>query len=119
MRLHGLPYRAMSRTVSAVALFAGLGVGAALAADVTTDRIVNADKEPQNWLTNHRDYTGQRYSPLTEINRDNVKNLNISVDVAPGQTQTVTINAPAGDYYFFCNVPGHEEAGMHGMMHVK
>jgi glucose/arabinose dehydrogenase/uncharacterized cupredoxin-like copper-binding protein len=56
---------------------------------------------------------------VTDHNNDNVKNLNISVDVAPGQTQTVTINAPAGDYYFFCNVPGHEEAGMHGVMHVK
>src|SRR5262249_17818542 len=27
-----------------------------LAADVTPDRLVNADKEPQNWLMNHRTY---------------------------------------------------------------
>jgi hypothetical protein len=32
---------------------------------VTPDRLINADKEPQNWLMNHRTYDGQRYSPLT------------------------------------------------------
>jgi nitrite reductase (NO-forming) len=56
---------------------------------------------------------------VTDHNNPNVKNLNISVDVNPGETKTVTINAPAGDYYFYCNVPGHEAAGMHGTMHVK
>ena len=28
----------------------------ALAAEVTPDRLVNADKEPHNWLMNHRTY---------------------------------------------------------------
>ena len=32
------------------------------AADVTADRLINADKEPQNWLMNHRTYDGQRFS---------------------------------------------------------
>ena len=48
----------------------------------------------------------------------NVPNLGISVDVQPGQTGTVTVNAPPGDYYYYCNVPGHEAAGMFGTMHV-
>lgn len=56
---------------------------------------------------------------ITDHNNPNVPNLNISVDVQPGQSQTVTINAPAGDYYFFCNVEGHEAAGMFGTLHVK
>jgi uncharacterized cupredoxin-like copper-binding protein len=56
---------------------------------------------------------------ITDHNNSGVKNLNISVDVQPGETKTVTINAPAGDYYYFCNVPGHEAAGMYGTMHVK
>src|SRR5215468_2388557 len=43
------------------------------AADVTPERLLNPDKEPQNWLMNHRTYDGQRFSPLTRINRDNVK----------------------------------------------
>ena len=35
--------------------------------------------------------------------------------VSPGQTTTLTIdNLAAGDYQFRCDVPGHDEAGMHG-----
>ena len=45
----------------------------AIAADVTPERLANP--EPQNWLMNHRTYNGQRFSPLTLINKDNVKNL--------------------------------------------
>ncbi|HWN52610.1 MAG TPA: PQQ-binding-like beta-propeller repeat protein [Xanthobacteraceae bacterium] len=56
----------------------------AFAADVTPDRLVNADKEPQNWLMNHRTYDGQRFSPLTRINRDTVKGLRIAYTVALG-----------------------------------
>jgi alcohol dehydrogenase (cytochrome c) len=59
-------------------------VSPALAADVTPDRLVNADKEPQNWLMNHRTYDGQRFSPLTRINRDTVKGLRIAYTVALG-----------------------------------
>jgi alcohol dehydrogenase (cytochrome c) len=36
----------------------------AIAADVTPERLANPDREPQNWLMNHRSYNGQRYSPL-------------------------------------------------------
>jgi hypothetical protein len=31
-------------------------------AEVTAERLINADKEPQNWLMNHRTYDAQRYS---------------------------------------------------------
>src|SRR5215469_12845429 len=55
-----------------------------MAADVTPDRLVNADKEPQNWLMNHRTYDGQRFSPLARINRDNVKNLKLAYAVPLG-----------------------------------
>jgi len=56
----------------------------ALAADVTPDRLANADKEPQNWLMNHRTYDGQRYSPLDKINKGNVKNLKLAFAVPLG-----------------------------------
>src|SRR6266403_6340848 len=56
----------------------------ALAADVTHDRLVNADKEPHNWLMNHRTYDGQRHSPLARINRDTVKNLKLAYAVSLG-----------------------------------
>ncbi len=56
----------------------------AIAADVTPDRLINADKEPQNWLMNHRTYDGQRFSPLARITRDNVKNLRLAFAVPLG-----------------------------------
>src|SRR5215468_6593713 len=56
----------------------------AFAADVTPERLVNADKEPQNWLMNHRTYDGQRFSPLARINKDTVKGLKIAYTVALG-----------------------------------
>jgi alcohol dehydrogenase (cytochrome c) len=56
----------------------------ALAADVTPERLLNPDKEPQNWLMNHRTYDGQRYSPLALISRDNVKNLKLAYAVPLG-----------------------------------
>jgi alcohol dehydrogenase (cytochrome c) len=60
--------------------------GSATAADVTADRLINADKEPGNWLMNHRTYDAQRYSPLDKINKTNVKNLKLAYAVAVGGT---------------------------------
>jgi alcohol dehydrogenase (cytochrome c) len=56
------------------------------AAEVTADRLINADKEPQNWLMNHRTYDGQRFSPLARIDRGNVKNLKLAYAVPLGGT---------------------------------
>ena len=56
----------------------------AFAADVTFDRLVNSDKEPQNWLMNHRTYDGQRFSPLDKINKQNIKSLHLAYAVALG-----------------------------------
>jgi len=56
----------------------------ALAAEVTFDRLVNSDREPQNWLMNHRSYDAQRYSPLDKINKGNVKSLKLAYAVAVG-----------------------------------
>jgi alcohol dehydrogenase (cytochrome c) len=48
-----------------------------LAQDVTYDRLVNALKEQQNWLTYWGDYSGQRYRSLKQVNKDNVKDLRV------------------------------------------
>src|SRR5262245_10923543 len=56
----------------------------ALAADVTPGRLLNADREPQNWLMNHRTYDGQRFSPLERINKTNVKGLKLAYAVPLG-----------------------------------
>ncbi len=67
-----------------VLLAATMLASPAFAADVTPERLLNPDKEPQNWLMNHRSYDGQRYSPLARISRDNVKNLKLAYAVPLG-----------------------------------
>jgi alcohol dehydrogenase (cytochrome c) len=73
----------LKRALLAAALFAA---APALAAEVTPERLANADKEPQNWLMNHRTYDAQRFSPLARINKDNVKSLKLAYAVALGGT---------------------------------
>jgi alcohol dehydrogenase (cytochrome c) len=46
-----------------------------VAKDVTYERILDARSEPENWLTYYGAYNGQRYSPLDQINKENVKRL--------------------------------------------
>ena len=48
-----------------------------------------------------------------------IDELDISVDQAPGEMTEVVINAPAGEYEYYCNVPGHREAGMVGTLIVE
>ena len=42
------------------------------------ERIINADSEPQNWLAHGRTYDESRFSPLNEINTDNVDDLGLA-----------------------------------------
>ncbi|HLK46625.1 MAG TPA: PQQ-dependent dehydrogenase, methanol/ethanol family [Bryobacteraceae bacterium] len=43
--------------------------------DVPFDRILHAEREPQNWLTYSGTLMSQRHSGLTQINADNAKDL--------------------------------------------
>jgi quinohemoprotein ethanol dehydrogenase len=45
------------------------------AGDVTLSRLLKAESEPGQWLTNGRDSTGSYYSPLKQINTENVAQL--------------------------------------------
>jgi len=74
-------------------------------ATVTFD-ITNAGALPHNFS-------------VTDHGNPGIANLGISVDAAGGQSAQTTINAPAGTYYFYCNVPGHEQAGMFGYLKVE
>ena len=58
-------------------LFATLLIAACPVAALgqTADELINAEKTPQNVLTYGMSYSQQRFSPLTQINRDTVKRL--------------------------------------------
>ena len=83
----------------------------ARAADVTSERLLNPQREPQNWLLHHGNYQGHRFSLLKEINTDTVKiclssssnfsgcpNSNPEKPVAlpPGRSRLSTRPAPTG-----------------------
>ena len=59
----------------------GTGTDAAAGARVSKvdgARILGADREPQNWMSHGRTYDEQRFSPLKEINDENVKDLGLA-----------------------------------------
>jgi alcohol dehydrogenase (cytochrome c) len=58
------------------------------AADVTAQRLLDGGTEPQNWLMVHRDYDNSRHSPLSEVNRGNIKDLKLKFLVSIGGTGT-------------------------------
>jgi alcohol dehydrogenase (cytochrome c) len=51
------------------------GTAPPVVSGVTYERILNARSEPENWLTYYGAYNGQRYSPLDQINTENVKRI--------------------------------------------
>jgi len=57
------------------ALSGKTGTAPPVVANVTYERIQDARSEPQNWLTYYGAYNGQRYSPLDQINTENVKRI--------------------------------------------
>ena len=64
---------------------------------VTDDMLLNADKDPNNWLHYGRDYESTRYSTLTQINQDNVSDMvpkwNLSFGVIGAQdSQVMAVN---------------------------
>ena len=71
-----------SRWFARVASIAGLAViafivGIAVAAQVPVDRLLRASDEPQNWLTYSGTYFSQRFSTLTQITTENVRQLQL------------------------------------------
>ncbi|MBV1881832.1 MAG: PQQ-dependent dehydrogenase, methanol/ethanol family [Pseudomonadales bacterium] len=52
--------------------------GSAKLGAITAKRIIDADKEPQNWLSHGRTYSEQRYSPLDKINDTNAATLGLA-----------------------------------------
>src|SRR5579871_1103617 len=82
---------------------AGLTIALSVAAfaqytmTVNKDRLLNAQNEPQNWLMMNGDYGSTRYSKLSQINRENVKNLRMVWALALGGMQDVGQNGPEAE----------------------
>jgi len=72
----------MQLKLSLVAALAAGGMAVAAvpanAQNVTFQRLLNADSEPQNWLHYSQNYKNWRYSNLSQINKNNVQNLKMA-----------------------------------------
>src|SRR5690349_19260629 len=72
------------KSVSLLALVTGLYGMPAKAADQAN--LANADQNPNDWLTYHGSYKSYHFSPLDQINADNVKNLQVAWTHVPGRS---------------------------------
>ena len=89
-----------TQTVLACAIVvaaSAITLGGQYSLTVSKDRLINAQNEPQNWLLMNGDYGSQRYSKLTQVNRDNVQNLRMVWALALGGMQDVGQNGPENE----------------------
>src|SRR5215470_2847016 len=71
-------------------------------ANLTAARIIDADREPENWLTHGRTYSEQRFSPLEQINDANADKLGLAwyYDLDTNRGQEATPLVVNGVMYF-------------------
>ena len=53
-------------------------------ADINDKALLDADEDTANWLSYGRNYSEDRYSPLVQINKDNVSRLGLAWDIDLG-----------------------------------
>src|SRR6478609_2353064 len=75
--------------IATIGTLARTALSADAARPVDAQRIVNADKEPGQWLSPGRTYDEQRFSPLTQINAATVKTLGLDWYADLGSTRGV------------------------------
>jgi alcohol dehydrogenase (cytochrome c) len=76
----------MERKLLAVAFMSSLLIATTLtpvcATDVTNERMLNPQREPQNWILHHGNYQGHRFSLLKDIDTASIKNMRLAYTVA-------------------------------------
>jgi len=78
------------------------GKESATPANVDASRLINADQQPGNWMSYGRTYSEQRFSPLKQINDQNVGQLALAwyVDLDTHRGQEATPIVVDGVMYF-------------------
>ena len=74
------------RLTGLLAGIAFVGAFAASAGAVDPSRLLSADKNPNDWLTYHGSYKSWHYSPLDQINRENIGDLQVAWSHHPGRS---------------------------------
>ena len=71
----------------------------------TDQQLLNADADQDNWLLHGRTYDNQRFSPLTQINRENVKRLAIKAIIHTGQINSTEATPIVVDGILYVSTP--------------
>ena len=71
-------FMSIVQLASSTTCFAASAVTGSQITSVTQQRIIQANQEPQSWLTHGRTYAEDRHSPLTQITPENVTGLGLS-----------------------------------------
>jgi alcohol dehydrogenase (cytochrome c) len=75
-------------SIAAMAMLTAAAIGShATAADMSFERALKVEREPQNWLLHHQDYQGHRFSALKQIDTNTVGNLRLAFTVGLGGLQ--------------------------------
>ncbi len=86
----------------------GLLVAAAAAAPVDDTRLAHAAAEPENWLSFGHNYTNQRYSGLSQINRANVGRLKPRWTFRSGAKGPFQVQPLVADGVMYVTLPGND-----------
>ncbi len=77
----------------AAGVIAGFGY-AASAAEIDANTLLNADKNPNDWIMYHQSYNSWHYSALDQINTSNVKDLKVAFMHTPGANKRGVQSVP-------------------------
>ena len=83
-------------------------------AQIAPERIRSADREPGNWLTYSRTYSGQRYSPLAEVTTANVGRLQAAWTYQIQQPGKFSTSPIVIDGILYITEPGGEVVALDG-----
>lgn len=78
---------------------------------------IKADTEVTIKVPNHG--VTQHTFVINDHKNENLPFDDIHLVIDPGKTEETKLKAPAGKYYFWCDIPGHEAAGMFGYLTAK
>ena len=71
----------------------------------TDSQLLNANADQDNWLLYGRTYDNQRFSPLTQITRENVKKLSIKALIHTGQVNSFEATPIVVDGILYVSTP--------------
>ncbi len=75
---------------------------------VDADRLLQAEKEPNNWLSYGRSYTNQNFSPLKQINTSTVQRLVPKWIFQTGEKGSFQTQPLVADGVMYATIPGND-----------